>query len=372
MNTTELDFDIDQSRDNKDDIRIIERIIAKVEENYLFGRVDKDERELVENVLLYIEGVIVDIRENKRYRNTQRNSLIYGINTKLLNILEIYIFKNDIVILYKDLLFYVKSIEHLSSRGPFNFQNQSLLDFGSFIPHIYGYHSLDSIFGNNIISDHHSIIKALLSASQLGGDTSLFSNQICRVEIYISQNPNHQSFYLIWLLLEILHNIKGVSYEIEDLTRGSIRAKVIVLFANLMAKKEMQDVVTSLQNKLHGTLNKEHFENQKNSSESDKLKAEAEKIKHSTEIEKSEQTTHSRELDVKIKEEALRKIKLENDNLELQNEKLAFDNHKAKMDYLIDLLAKEIINVDQFRLAIDGKLVIEKDGANINIIPLAS
>lgn len=173
------------------------------------------------------------------------------------------------------------------------------------------------------------------------------------IDLEISNKDDSKSIYSLWVLLEALKSIDGLEFEIEELSKGSIFAKIKVWFKSDEAKKEAEELLESTKKLAKGKLEKDYYENEKNKSESEKIEIEKKKLQNEIEITNSEDEKKRRLLEVEA-------LEIENENKKLQNERLKLQLFLEKRQALSELLSDGIINSDEYKLAINDALQIHK------------
>lgn len=181
------------------------------------------------------------------------------------------------------------------------------------------------------------------------------------VDLKISNKDDSKSIYSLWLLLEAFKSIDGLEFEIEELSKGSIFAKIKVWFKSEEAKKEAEELLESTKKFAKGKLENEYYENEKNKSEAEKVQIEKEKLQNEVDIAKSDEEKKRRLLELEA-------LEIENENKKLLNERLKVQVFLEKRQALAELLSDGIINNQEYQLMINQVLQIhKKDDDSIEI-----
>ncbi|MDN3494282.1 hypothetical protein [Winogradskyella bathintestinalis] len=181
------------------------------------------------------------------------------------------------------------------------------------------------------------------------------------VDLKISNKDDSKSIYSLWLLLEAFKSIDGLEFEIEELSKGSIFAKIKVWFKSEEAKKEAEDLLESTKKFAKGKLENEYYENEKNKSEAEKVQIEKEKLQNEVDLANSDEEKKRRSLELEA-------LEIENENKKLQNERLKVQVFLEKRQALAELLSDGIINNQEYELMINQVLQIhKKDDDSIEI-----
>ena len=173
------------------------------------------------------------------------------------------------------------------------------------------------------------------------------------LELKISNKDDSKSIYSLWLLLEAFKSIDGLEFEIEELSKGSIFAKIKVWFKSEEAKKEAEELLESTKKFAKGKLENDYYENEKNKSEAEKVQVEKEKLQSEMDLANSDEEKKRRLLELEA-------LEIENENKKLQNERLKVQVFLEKRQALAELLSDGIINNQEYKLMINQVLQIHK------------
>ncbi|MDF0717297.1 hypothetical protein PY092_14125 [Muricauda sp. 334s03] len=173
------------------------------------------------------------------------------------------------------------------------------------------------------------------------------------LDLKISNKDDSKSIYSLWLLLEAFKSIDGLEFEIEELSKGSIFAKIKVWFKSEEAKKEAEELLESTKKFAKGKLENDYYENEKNKSEAEKVQVEKEKLQSEMDLANSDEEKKRRLLELEA-------LEIENENKKLQNERLKVQVFLEKRQALAELLSDGIINNQEYKLMINQVLQIHK------------
>lgn len=173
------------------------------------------------------------------------------------------------------------------------------------------------------------------------------------IDLKISNKDDSKSIYSLWLLLEALKSIDGLEFEIEELSKGSIFAKIKVWFKSEEAKEEAEELLESTKKFAKGKLENDYYENEKNKSEAEKVQVEKEKLQSEMDLANSDEEKKRRLLEIEA-------LEIENENKKLQNERLKVQVFLEKRQALAELLSDGIINNQEYKLMINQVLEIHK------------
>ncbi|MEH6679809.1 MAG: hypothetical protein V7724_04635 [Sediminicola sp.] len=173
------------------------------------------------------------------------------------------------------------------------------------------------------------------------------------IDLKISNKDDSKSIYSLWLLLEAFKSIDGLEFEIEELSKGSIFAKIKVWFKSEDAKKEADELLESTKKFAKGKLENDYYENVKNKNEAEKVQVEKEKLQNEIDFANSEDEKKRRLLEIEA-------LEIEIENKKLQNERLKVQVFLEKRQALAELLSDGIINNQEYILMINRVLQIHK------------
>lgn len=165
-----------------------------------------------------------------------------------------------------------------------------------------------------------------------------------------SDEDANKIFYFLWTLTEAISKIDGARIIIQNIEKGSIKVKLKLLFKNILAKKEVKEVIDKAVRAGHAVLDKPALEGEK-------IKSETELIKRQTEAITDPE------------------IKFERENLENQKIKAEIDRANAEtfilkvqgIQKLSDLIRDGIISIDKLQIDINGMAFLVKNKDNIEI-----
>ncbi|MEM9390080.1 MAG: hypothetical protein AAGA02_06375 [Bacteroidota bacterium] len=147
------------------------------------------------------------------------------------------------------------------------------------------------------------------------------------------------------MFLACFNQIDGLKVEIESIKKGSIKAKLKGYFESDEAKKDGEKILGGVRKLAESKLEKEYTEMQKVQAEKKKTEVETEKLKRESEL-------RSKELEAF--EMLEKKQELENKLLELKVRREELQLFQEQVKTLEDLLAKEIISAEHFKMLING------------------
>lgn len=155
----------------------------------------------------------------------------------------------------------------------------------------------------------------------------------------------------VWLISSSLENIDGVTLDLDDIKKGSLKLRVKVWMKDLLAKEETKAVLETAKELAVSKLSDGNVSYQgikKSKEEIKNLELENEKLENEVEnLPNKQEVLFERALDIQKKM--------------LENEKAEIDNVKSKLeiiDKLSDLASKGIIEADMIRIDINDILYI--------------
>lgn len=155
----------------------------------------------------------------------------------------------------------------------------------------------------------------------------------------------------LWLIVSALENINGVTLELDDIKKGSLKLRIKVWMNELLAKEETKAVLEAAKEIAVSKLSDGNVSYQ-----------EIKKSKHEIKNLELENTKLESEIEnLPNKEEILFERALDIQKKMLENEKVEIENVKAKLeiiDKLSDLASKGIIEADMIRIDINDLLYI--------------
>ncbi len=201
-------------------------------------------------------------------------------------------------------------------------------------------------------------IKSIMDGKQIFPSTIKPNQNEWTCEILLSSKNENNSLYFLWLLIDIISRIEGVKIKMDDIKSGSILAKLKLLFNNIKAKNDVIDLLNSTRKYAEGILEKDFELKEKSKKETEKIVAEKDKILFDIDNAK-------RKLELE-----LLSLELDVEKKKLENEKMQLDIFSAKKNLYSQLLAENIINVEEFSLAINKQPLLIKDRNKFLIEPI--
>jgi len=178
------------------------------------------------------------------------------------------------------------------------------------------------------------------------------------LEVKIVNKNDSKSIYLLWLLLESLNKINGVKTELEEIKKGSIWAKIKVVFGTNEANINATEFLNDTREIVKGRLAKNYKEKKEIEIETEKI--ELKKLLLTQMIEKNQATDIKRRKELELLE-----YELEIEKKRLENEKLSLEVFMKKKNALSELLAEEIITTEEFELLLNNQQYLLKKGVDI-------
>lgn len=382
MITKNIDLDI---IDDEGQESAVEIIMGNVERALLVGTISITSKEQLEKLVLKIERFMQDLSddntETSKFTLKKINESLKvilpilksgDINPMSLEVIENYLTNLEKISKIAISKNSIKEVESLFTGLSLDELKQNLentkVSIGTYASAING--MIESVSNKVTLINYgnaSNILRMVTNVKTPNKPLDLFAENDKKdeltwdIDLKISNKDDSKSIYSLWLLLEAFKSIDGLEFEIEELSKGSIFAKIKVWFKSEEAKKEAEELLESTKKFAKGKLENDYYENEKNKSEAEKVQIEKEKLQNEMELANSAQEKKRRLLEIEA-------LEIENENKKLQNERLKVQVFLEKRQALAELLSDGIINNQEYELMVNQVLQIhKKDDDSIEI-----
>jgi cell division protein FtsB len=196
----------------------------------------------------------------------------------------------------------------------------------------------------------------LPSRIQTGDDASKNSRSVWSAKISFQGSPYSATDVgrSLWSISSALESVPGVTVQIEEWGKGSLLVKLWIWVKNVWSGDQLIEVLDKGRDATIAALDKPTEETKKLQAEREKLDQEAKQLRQGIESNSPELARRSQELDVRMKEEELRALVLENKRRELD-----------LMTQASELLSKGILVANKVRIDINDELYLLFDGEHV-------
>ncbi len=338
--------------DNEDE-NPIEEIMSTVERYSLVNQ-EYEVKDKIEKQILHLERIMQDMAEEN---SSKQNSLNKSINELLKEYSLSFVkkqSKDTIELLSKSLNSIIQFSQNAKMReADYIIQNSRILS-----PKLYlqskGYQRADFekyCQAATVTLTHFDIANSnwlyFSDIKMSDKNETYFDSWDLELFFDLPIEDSHKPLEFLYQFIEILNSINGVKVKIEDISIGSLRAKLKVLYENARSKEEVKELLESSVKFAKGKLEKDFEESEKLKKEAEKIDIEKKLLIQELESNTSIENAYKKSLEIQSAEEDLRKKKLENALLQIEL-------MEKGSDALAELLAKGFISQKQFELMIKG------------------